>query len=159
MAHPRNYHRCGIHRKAGSVHEQGPMPYHSGKFSVCGQDGLEANPLVFIQVIFTPLFCDFGSLHIITIQDSLNLICIDIRKHRKAQQICYCTLAGTVWPCKDNNLRFLVGLFSISTFFYSLSHKGLCAISVFHINLAAFGVKSCNGLMQKALFFQLILYS
>lgn len=74
---------------------------------VCGQDGLEAKPLVFIQVIFTPLFCDFGSLHIITIQNSLNLICIDIRKHRRAQQICYRTLSGTVWPCKGNNLWLL----------------------------------------------------
>lgn len=64
---------------------------------VCGQDGLEAKPLVFVQVIFTPLFCDFGSLHIITIQDSLNLICIDIRKHRRAQQICYCTLIAHTW--------------------------------------------------------------
>ena len=86
--------------------------------SVCRQDGLEAKPLVFVQVTFTPLFCDFGSLHIITIQDSLNFICIDIRKHRRAQQICYCTLTGTVWPCKDNNLRlfnriiFHIDLFS-----------------------------------------------
>ena len=57
------------------------------------------------------------------------------------------------------NTGFLIGLFSISTFFHSLSHKGLGAISVFHINLAAFRVKSCNRLIQKALFFQLVLHS
>ena len=82
---------------------------------------------MFIQVIFTPLFCDFGSLHIITIQDSLNLICIDIRKHRRAQQICYCTLTGTVWPCKDNNLWLLNRLvFHIHLFSKPLPQGSWC---------------------------------
>ena len=60
---------------------------------VSRQDGFKAKPLAPFQTLFTPILCDFSSLHIITIQDSLNLIRIDIRKHRRAQQICYCTLS------------------------------------------------------------------
>lgn len=53
--------------------------------SVSRQDGLKAKPLALLQTLFTPILCDFSSLHIITIQDSLNLIRIDIWKHRRAQ--------------------------------------------------------------------------
>ena len=62
-------------------------------------------------------------------------------------------------PAKTTISGFLIDLFSIATFSYCLAHKGLSAISVFHIDFAAFGVKSSNGLIQKALFFQLIFYS
>ena len=66
-------------------------------FASSGCDGKEINnpfgadvvfnakPLALLQTLFTPILCDFSSLHIITIQDSLNLIRIDIWKHRRAQ--------------------------------------------------------------------------
>ena len=61
-------------------------------------------------------------------------------------------------PAKTTISGFLIDLFSIATFSHCLAHKGLGAISVFHIDFTAFGVKSSNGLIQKALFFQLIFY-
>ena len=55
------------------------------KVPVGRQDGLKAKTLSLFQTLFAPILCDFSSLHIITIQDPLNLIRIDIRKHRRAQ--------------------------------------------------------------------------
>ena len=53
--------------------------------SVSRQDGLKTKPLALLQTLFVPILCDFSSLRIITIQNPLNLICIDVWKHRRAQ--------------------------------------------------------------------------
>ena len=76
--------------------------------SVSRQDGLKAKPLALLQTLFTPILCDLAASILSQIQDSLNFICIDIRKHRRAQQICYCTLTGTVWSSKTNYLRLFI---------------------------------------------------